>query len=169
MSDFIKALENEATALKAELSRDPRYVKLQEVRRLLALYTGQHSAAAPASLAVAQGDARPAPAPRPVSSGVSLDAVNATRDMLKSRNTPMLTREILDHLEGLGIKFGGSSAQATLASILSRTPEFESKGGRVGWVLKSVEATGGYKGDTTPPVADFPPSGPVEPEAGGGT
>ena len=160
MPDFSKALDEEIAALEAALARDPRYIKLHEVKRLRALYADQ------------QGGATrpPAAPPRPVLSGVSLDAVNATRDFLSMRSTPVLTRELLEHLEGLGIKFGGSSAQATLASILSRTPEFESKGGRVGWVLKSVGPTGGNTGETnSPPVAIFPPSSPVEPEAGGGT
>jgi len=103
-------------------------------------------------------------------SGVGLEAINAARALMNASNAPMLTRDIVEHLEGRGIKFGGASAQATLASILSRTPEFESKGGRVGWVLKSVGPTGGSMGEAdSPPVATIPPSGPVEPEAGGGT
>lgn len=170
MSDFIKALEHEASVLEAELARDPRYIKLQEVKRLRSLYAHNQSSFDIATVTVSSSYSTPRPVPRPISSGVGLEAVTATRSLLQGRSTPMLTREILEYLEASGIVFGGSSAQATLASILSRTPEFESKGGRIGWVLKSVEPTGGNLGETaSPPVALFPPSSPVEPEAGGGT
>ena len=82
----------------------------------------------------------------------------------------MMTREILEHLEASGIVFGGASAQATLASILSRTPDFESKGGRVGWVLKQVGEVGSESlVAVAPPTENTLPSGPVKPEAGGGT
>jgi len=169
MSDFAKALEHEALHLEAELARDPRYIKLQEVKRLRAIYAGQQNA--PTLAYVQQETARQVRiAPRTILSGIGLEAVKATRNLLAHRPTPVLTRDVLDHLEGLGIKFGGASAQATLAAILSRTPEFESKGGRVGWVLKSAESTGGSMVEAdSPPVAEVPPSSPVEPEAGGGT
>lgn len=166
MTDFIKALTSEALALEAALASDPRYIKLQEVKRLCALY-GAHIESNVSNI---PGPLPPRPAPRPISSGVGLEAINVARAFLAKQNKPVLTRDLLTHLEGLGVQFGGSSAQATLASILSRTPDFESKGGRVGWVLKSVGSTGGNSGETvSPPAATVPPSGPVEPEAGGGT
>lgn len=171
MPDFIKALDEEVCALEAALARDSRYIKLQEVKRLRALYGPQPSAADFSLSADAlPSDRKPRIATRLILSGVSLDAINATRDFLAAQSKPVLTRDLLAYLDGMGIKFGGSSAQATLASILSRTPEFESKGGRVGWVLKYVGPTGGETvSPELPPVAMFPPSSPVEPEAGGGT
>ena len=177
MSNFILALDDEIAGLEHALARDPRYIKLQEVKRLRALYYVTESVTAagfgsPIIDRPAQWDRRMEQrvAPRQVMSGVSLEAVNATREFLAAQSKPILTRNLLEYLEGKGIKFGGASAQATLASILSRTPEFESKGGRIGWVLKSVGPTGGSEVHAdSPPVAMFPPSSPVEPEAGGGT
>lgn len=176
MSNFIVALDAEINGLEDALARDPRYIKLQEVKRVRALYAATDAAAGvgspvPAKLKVPEVNWVTQRVPqRQIMSGVSLEAINETRKLLSQGAKPILTREILDHLEGLGIKFGGASAQATLASILSRTPDFESKGGRVGWILKSVGPTGGETvSPVEPPVAIFPPSSPVEPEAGGGT
>ena len=124
MTNVIIALDDEINGLEEELARDPQYIKLQAVKRVRALYD-------------VVTDEVGFPSIYPMS-GVSLNAINETRKLISHSAKPILTREILDHLEGLGIKLGGASAQATLASILSRTTYFESKGGRVGWVLKSV-------------------------------
>ena len=178
MSNFIIALDGEIAELEESLARDPRYIKLQEVKRLRALYSatesvveaGVGSPVLPPSADWGQRAVQPRDKPRQVLSGVSLEAVNATREYLAAQSKPIMTRDLLVYLERNGIKFGGASAQATLASILSRTPEFESKGGRVGWVLKSVGPTGGETvSPEVPPVAMFPPSSSVEPVAGGGT
>ena len=128
MSNFIKALEDEASNLEPELARDPRYIKLQEVKRLRALYAAQHGedneglvAAQPRLTQIKQTQ-------RPIASGISLDAVSATRDLLSSRTTPMLTREILTHLEAIDITFGGGVCQTSCPPISCGVSDFRGAG-----------------------------------------
>jgi hypothetical protein len=159
MSRFVEALDSEIEALESALQADPRYMKLREAKRLRDVYVGID--ATPAAYTKS-------PEATKRFAGKSLETINAVKVFLASELRPVPTMKIVEHLEILGIKYGGETPQNTVSSILSKSPDFTSNG-RSGWTLTRKE-----KADDTIPTVEsssalFQPSGPVKPEAGGGT
>ena len=174
MSDFIEALKTEIADLEGQLAADPRYLKLREANRLLALYTQTRKRPRDRSPA--------ASGTRPFSSGVSAKILKAATELLEGRAEPMPTRDILIALVALGVDVGGAEPRNTLSSILSKSGVFVPHG-RNGWTLKAAnghdnEMTGDDKTEVEPSPVAFEhrldqPVGPLaqgrEAVPGGGT
>lgn len=135
MTRFAQALDAEISDLEAELGRDPKFLKLHELKRVRELYRSN----LPTTLGMVAGDVVPA-SPRQFS-GRSLDALNAAKTFLNDKIRPVSTTEILRHLNDLDITFGGERPQNTLSSILSKSPDFKANG-RSGWTLNKEKADG---------------------------
>lgn len=148
---FIAALKTEIANLEAELERSLPYIRLQEVRRTLALYESDEPPAAKrpslgATLAMLAGksEASLAASERIVSpftarrgSPERAKALEAARLFLANRTgEPTPTAAIYDHIVGLGIEIGGSDPRNNLSAMLSNSDIFLSHG-RSGWTLTS--------------------------------
>ncbi|MCJ2114803.1 hypothetical protein MKK64_26945 [Methylobacterium sp. E-025] len=160
--DLVSALEAEIESLEVELREDLRFVRLQTLRHALALYTdpdsamGQIRQGVPTMMhsgnVVRGGTAARqfkhdlssiSAAHRAAGRRTSVEksqALDATVMLLRNRNGPVPTREILDHLLDLGIEIGGASPLNNLSATLSNSDRFKSMG-RLGWLLNEVEAS----------------------------
>lgn len=157
--DFMAALEAEIADLEAELRADVRFVRLDQLRRIYALYTDPDGALAemqplgprvinPGSV---QGTSFAAPhVAAAIARGVSragrkksadkAQALEAVELHLNNRSGPVPTRELLEHLQDLGIEVGGSSPLNNLSAMLSNSDKFLSHG-RLGWALTPQNAS----------------------------
>lgn len=122
MSNFIEALQDEISTLERRLAADPTYVKLSELRRVLAIYTDSGTS-------TGRNERR-----RPPTSGISAEILDAAGRILEGRTRPTTTREIMVLLGQGGIQVGGSKPQNTVSSLLSKSDRFVSHG-RFGWTL----------------------------------
>lgn len=172
---FLAALQTEIDDLEASLraSPDPRLVKLQELRRVQALYSG--AASAPASAAKSdpteprQGRSGRQPSPERVA------AIAAAREFLVGKTDPVKTVDLLNHIFELGIMVNGNAPVSNLSAMLYHSPEFQSFGRR-GWTLKSSAAQPSEEkaadaepvGDASTASDQHDDSRPVEPVPGGG-
>ena len=141
--DFVPSLKAEIDALEASLrdDPDPRIVKLQELRRVLLLYTGISQPAGPTgSVAPSMGTYRqgigapvgPAPPPRErpgrKMAPERQQAIEETVKILKQTKGPMKTGELYDLISKMGIKLGGTDPQNNYSSLLYGRDEF-----RIAW------------------------------------
>lgn len=145
--DFVTALKEEIAGLRAEMERDVRFQRLRELERVLRLYepdaatgggaepTATVARTLPAEQLLGDGVASANFAPRLQSAQQRERAVRAARMMLENRTGPVMTREIHEHLQSLGIKLGGKDPVNNLSSLLSRAEGIESHGRR-GWTRK---------------------------------
>lgn len=143
MTQFVEALEAELADLERELKSHPAFVKLTELRKVRSMYiASMGSAAATRTPPVASfPPAAPRPRDRPAS-GKTLEALQAAEAYLDAHGKPKRTSEILRALEGNGIVFEGNAPQNTLSSILSKSDDFVSKGGHIGWALAKWGSVG---------------------------
>lgn len=86
--------------------------------------------------------------------------------LLSELKRPVPTRELVMFLAERGYEVGGQEPVSTLSARLSRSQRFVSDR-KYGWMTK--EMADGAVIFPDPPSANQPQSGPVEPEAGGGT
>lgn len=79
---------------------------------------------------------------------------------------PVKTRELLAIMSQRGFEVGGQDPVSTLSARLSRSQHIVNDRA-LGWMTK--EMADGKMVSSAMPSASVAPSGPVEPEAGGGT
>lgn len=65
-------------------------------------------------------------------------ALQAARLLISNRAGPVPTREVLEHLESIGIQVGGENPLNNLSAMLSNSEQFTSHG-RSGWTLRSED------------------------------
>lgn len=156
---FVAALKAEIANLEAELERSVTYIRLQEVRRMLALYERDQPGelrrpiSPPRQSLAAQiahvnriystkAEAiRAAQSPFTIRRGSPerAKALEAARLFLINRvGDPTPTAAIYDHIAGLGIEIGGNDPRNNLSAMLSNSPIFQSHG-RAGWTLASAD------------------------------
>lgn len=138
---FVKAMKDEIAKLEAELARDDvRFVRLQELYRLLRLYDDSQGDVTQSATPVghtwnASQPERPRQPNRSRSSSAERQtALRYAATYVRNRATPVPTQEILDHLNGLGVGIGGKRPRNTLSAMLSNSYEFQANG-REGWTL----------------------------------
>lgn len=155
MSDILAAIRSEANSLEQQLQSDPRYLKLQRLRELEALYDSEASASK--VLGVSQGTvfpvdapAPPSPVPAPTQANVvappvvvaarfgrapspeRIQALEQAAAFIKGRASPTKTSDILTAIEATGVKIGGEVPVGNLSAMLSRSKQFLSHG-KAGW------------------------------------
>jgi hypothetical protein len=132
--DFIKAMDDEIAALEAELARNPRYVKLKELRRLQLLYAEETSAGMRASPR-RSGRTKTGRRASPQRQAIIDQAARVLRGHLSVMPAvPMPTPTLLAVLMDSGVKVTGKNPRNSLSAILSASDLFESHG-RAGWTL----------------------------------
>lgn len=160
MSRFLEALNAEIAALEAALEGSPIYMKLREAQRLRNLYVHETPSVEVREAHIgATSGIRAKPR---LFSGKSLDALEAAKAFLAGKERPTPTVEVMEHLESVGITFGGSAPQNTVSSILSKSPDFKSNG-RAGWTLTERNlADDENPAKDTSPANDQPQNAPVD-------
>jgi hypothetical protein len=149
MSTFLTALDAEITALEAEVKADPRLVKLNELRRVRALYANRSTFVIkppPVHHVALSPSPPPQPQPQPrlpllrrggrKPSPVRVKALQEAKAFLKDKAQPTKTTDIHDHLTAAGIVLAGEDPTNNLSALLYRSPDFRSHG-RSGWTLQS--------------------------------
>lgn len=140
--DFSIALRAEIAELESALSADLRYKRLQELRRVLALYPPP-----PPQRAMFAGGGEPE-----VSFGTFVTrtqsgrktsperakALEVAKMFLANRVGPTPTRDIYDHIISLGLSIQGEVPVNNLSAMLSNSEDFLSHG-RVGWTLRGKD------------------------------
>jgi hypothetical protein len=123
--DFLDAIKAEIAALT---------LKLRELDHVRALYENQeNNNKIPLPAANQENDA--SIQRKRKSSSMTELVIEKTKEFLLSKDTPIRTVDILNHLNSIGTIFGGAVPQNTLSAVLSRSELFESHG-KSGWVLK---------------------------------
>lgn len=153
--NFIAALETEIASLESALSQDERFIRLRELRRVLSLYRGDGDSAsrkenggpssvlfaghgfagrtyAAENLAARRGGRQASPERE--------KALRAAATLISNSNGPVPTRDILEHLESIGITISGENPLNNLSALLSNSNKFVAQG-RSGWVLKDEFAS----------------------------
>jgi hypothetical protein len=136
--DFVASLKLEIDGLENSLKATPdtRLVKLQELRRVLALYTGATNPAVPSQATDPPREIRtPSQKPGRKISPERLEAIKATTRILRQTSGPMKTAELFDMITKMGIKIGGTNPLNNFSALLYGRDEFKSHG-REGWALK---------------------------------
>lgn len=133
--NFEGALMMEIAELEAELSQDSRFIRLKALRDVLSLYQDprleKNAKASETSVSAAartpsRGGNRRSPE--------RVRIVEAARLHILNRMGPVPTREILSHLNDIGIVVTGNPPLNNLSAMLSNSEEFMSHG-RSGWTL----------------------------------
>ena len=125
--DFVKALDAEIAGLEAELKADTRIRKLEDVKRLRALYTGA-SSVNPRPRSRPQLPARSTPR-----SPANQAILDCAAEMLIGRTYPTSTSDVYHHVSAK-MTVPGAVPKNNLAAMLSNSPRFQSNG-RKGWTL----------------------------------
>jgi hypothetical protein len=138
--DFVASLKLEIDGLENSLKAapDPRLVKLQELRRVLALYTGPANSDVPSQATDPHREIRAQKSGRKISPERS-EAIKATTKILTQMPGPIRTAELFDMITKMGIKIGGENPLNNFSALLYGRDEFKSHG-REGWALKPNEA-----------------------------
>lgn len=126
---FVDAIDKEIATLEE---------KLRELRRVRDLYNEGAPKVQPPTAGFGSTGERPGRKPSPD----RMRAISEIRQFLLGRATPTKTKDILSHIEGLGIVIGGASPQNNLSAMLYNAAEFQSHG-KAGWTLVSVEQSTG--------------------------
>ena len=136
--DFVASLKLEIDGLENSLKAapDPRLVKLQELRRVLALYTGATNPDVPPQTTDPHREIR-APSQKPGRKILPerLEAIKATTEILSQMPGPIKTAELFDMITKMGIKIGGENPLNNFSALLYGRNEFKSHG-REGWALE---------------------------------
>ena len=138
--DFVASLKLEIDVLENSLKAapDPRLVKLQELRRVLALYTGTANSDIPSQATDPHREIRTGQKPGRKISPERSEAIKATAKILTQMPGPIRTAELFDMITKMGIKIGGENPLNNFSALLYGRDEFKSHG-REGWALKKNE------------------------------
>ena len=123
---FVEAMKAEIADLELQLHADPKYVKVHELKRLMALYVSAHDTPRKRT-ATPSGS-------RPFASGAAATILGVVREILVGRTEPTPTQAIMEVLDERGVRVGGSVPRNSVSSILSKSEDFISHG-RSGWTL----------------------------------
>jgi hypothetical protein len=138
MADVVEILREELAGLERELAADPRYLKAQRIRELLALYEPASVVVlspAPISKSVVRV---PPPAKQPSKARLMEQAI---RDYLEPRGIAH-RKGILEALTNAGFMEGMKNPMANLAAFMSDRKEiFTGHGGGM-WSLASSVTSG---------------------------
>ena len=136
--DFVASLKLEIDSLENSLKAapDPRLVKLQELRRVLALYTGTANPNVPPQATDPHREMGTGQKSGRKISPERSEAIKATTKILMQMPGPIRTAELFDMITKMGIKLGGKDPQNNYSALLYGRDEFESHG-REGWALKN--------------------------------
>ena len=153
MSKVVDALKAEIVELENQLSGDARYMRVQELKRIVTLY--EEAPETPRK--------RKARSKR---SGSAASVAAAAKEVLAGATEPMATRDVLQTLQERGVKVSGEAPHSTLSAILSKSPDFKAHG-RSGWTSiapngQDAEPAADAQ-DATVPASE--PSEPVAPSA----
>lgn len=132
-NDFASQLQREIAALEAELANDPRFLKLEKLREVLALYNERETHSDDRAKNADRSDAPSGPPVRTPTPN-RLQAESLSAQLLEGRDRPTPTREIYDYLLAHGVEIGGKQPTSNLSAILSKNDKFKSVG-RSGWLL----------------------------------
>jgi len=150
--DFVASLKLEIDGLENSLKAapDPRLIKLQELRRVLALYTGAANPAVPPQATDPQREIRtPSQKPGRKISPERSEAIKATTKILTQMPGPIRTAELFAMITKMGIKIGGENPLNNFSALLyGRRDEFESYG-REGWALKKNKVSPALASETS--------------------
>jgi hypothetical protein len=145
MADFVQSLRSEIDALERSIRTfpDPRALKLQELKKVLALYAGK--ANSPAVVVDAEPvhpsngrrrvSAAPGQKPGPKISPQRQAAIEATTAILKQATGPLKTSALYEMISDMGLSIGGADPVNNYSALLYARGEFQSHG-REGWTLK---------------------------------
>jgi hypothetical protein len=131
---FIVALDQEISVLRAQLSADPRYIRLRELERIRHDLYPDEPAAPPSS---SPRDSSTIRSPGRRRSAERQKAIDAVTELLTGKAEPIKTVDIDRHLRTLGIRLGGSNPLNNLSALLYHAPGFRSNG-RAGWTLNGA-------------------------------
>jgi hypothetical protein len=138
---FETALDAEIGELQKQLAADPRYIKLQELKRVRHLYGGGVQLNGVAGMGTTGPAAVPITAPAPAEnrsgrkpSPERVKALLVAKEFLRDKKEPTRTADILAYIRGAGIQLGGNDPQNNLSAMLYHSEDFRSRG-RAGWVL----------------------------------
>jgi hypothetical protein len=148
-NDMLMAAKREADALRSALAKNPDYLKLQQVQRLIAVYEAYDLEPVP-DLMAPSGD-QPAAAnisvpasPRPGSKVAQIDDV--VSKYLAAKGSRASSGDILPVVVNAGVELGGVVPSKTLSSFLSNSKRFNNVKG-LGYGLLEW-------GDTAGPAAE---------------
>ena len=163
MAEFIESLKAEIADLEVQLGADPRYVKVNELKRVMALYVNPHDA--PRKRTAAPSGSRP------LASGAAAAILGVAKEILAGRTEPTPTQEIMEALGERGVHVGGSVPKNSVSSNLSKSEDFISHG-RSGWTLVNgydAEKTGDESshGQPSPALSEPRTDHPWQPRAQG--
>jgi len=139
MSDIREAIRIERESLERELQKDPRFLKLQHLKELQALYEGQMEKV-PVAVVQSKHSAK-----RPAARRINPDrekALSAAAEFIRGRSEPIKTSEILSYFDVIGIPVAGTVPLSNLSAMLHHSPLFHSHGRR-GWTLVNLDASSG--------------------------
>lgn len=138
-ADLINAVNGEIATLETDLRRDPRYRKLEQLKALRALYTGEQ-AQAPAPNHPRRTARQVNPIPRRRSGSPERQAIlEKARAFLTGRNTLVPTMDIFEAISQEMV-IPGKVPRNNLSAMLSNSDWFVSHG-RSGWTLAENEET----------------------------
>ena len=160
---FVTALKAEIADLERQLHADPRYVKVNELKRVMALYVSTHDA--PRRRAATPSGSRP------FATGAAATILGVAKEILAGRTEPTPVQVIMKILDERGVRVGGAVPRNSVSSILSKSADFISHG-RSGWTLVNghdTEKAGDERSDgqTSPTLLDRRTDHPGEPPAQG--
>ena len=147
MADFVQSLRSEITALQESIrtSPDPRALKLQELKKVLAIYVGKANSP---TVVVDAEPVHPSNLPRTGRVSAVLGqkpgrkispqrqaAIEATIAILKQATGPLKTSALYEMISDMGASIGGADPVNNYSALLYARDEFQSHG-REGWTLK---------------------------------
>jgi hypothetical protein len=168
-NEFEKALDAEIAGLEAALKADARFLKLEEAKRLRALYAGAPVIERP-TRQISSSNTRSTPR-----SPANQAILDCAAEMLSGRAIPTSTSDVYDHVSAK-MTIPGTIPKNNLAAMLSNSPRFQSNG-RKGWTLAGdmneasdtlFNATSEAPNPIAATLAVEPNVKPVDPALGGG-
>ncbi len=163
---FIAALKKEAAEVEADLASDPRYVRLQKLREMLALYGIDGDAVGDtAATPRAPSAQRERASTRKMSGSRAKILEIASEAIAAGGGDPVPTRDVFEWVAAQGAEIPGKSPVNNLSAMLSNSEQFVSHG-RAGWVLATLSEIDFSQDDGSEPLSssDVSASDDAEPD-----
>ena len=151
MGNFVQSLRFEINAVEESIRTrpDPRVLKLQELKKVLALYVGEasvvHTAIVDGGVMSNMPRAGRVLAALGHKPGRKISperqaAIEATIGILKQASGPLKTAALYEMISDMGVTIGGTDPVNNYSALLYGRDEFKSHG-REGWTLKMNEGS----------------------------